>query len=171
MLYQRYNDVYKAIYRVDMPWNQYYIGPIRRMGQQPQDIDLLSDGGGSFQTTASPASSKVRIQNKSYSNSKPYREYMAYAEKMNWFAAYAETLNRVNKLFTNPDIENILRIKYPEGTYESLMGIIQKVSNKGLKNVDGLMQCLIKLLHGLLSVDWGKSYYIFKAVSFFPYIY
>ena len=33
-LYNRYNEVYKSIYRVDMPWNQFYIGPIRREGQE-----------------------------------------------------------------------------------------------------------------------------------------
>ena len=173
MLYQRYNDVYKAIYRVDMPWNQYYIGPIRRMGQQPQDIDLLADGGGSFQTTASPASSKVRIQNKKAIETQNLIEnYMAYAEKMNWFAAYAETLNRVNKLFTNPDIANILRIKYPEGVYESLMSIIQKVSNKGLKNVDGLDAIFNKatswFVVGRLGVN--PTIYLKQLVSFPTYI-
>ena len=173
MLYQRYNDVYKAIYRVDMPWNQYYIGPIRRLGQQPQDIDLLADGGGSFQTTASPASSKVRIQNKKAIQTQNLIEnYMAYAEKMNWFAAYAETLNRVNKLFTNPDIENILRIKYPEGTYESLMGIINKISKKGLKNVDGLdavfNQATSYFVVGRLGVN--PTIYLKQLVSFPTYI-
>ena len=173
MLYQRYNDVYKAIYRVDMPWNQYYIGPIRRMGQQPQDIDLLADGGGSFQTTASPASSKVRIQNKKAIETQNLIEnYMAYAEKMNWFAAYAETLNRVNKLFTNPDIANILRIKYPEGVYESLMGIIQKVSNKGLKNVDGLDAIFNKATSWFVVGRLGVNPTIFlkQLVSFPTYI-
>ena len=135
-LYNRYNTTYKKVYRVDMPWNQYYIGPIRRENQEVQDIDLLATGANSWQNTAAPGSTKVRIQNKkALATENLLESFVSYQEKMNWFAAYAPTVNRVNKLIKNPRLRKIIEINYPEGTYGAVNGIIEKIASKGLNKL------------------------------------
>ena len=135
-LYERYNTTYKKVYRVDMPWNQYYIGPIRRENQEVQDIDLLATGANSWQNTAAPGSTKVRIQNKkALATENLLESFVSYQEKMNWFAAYAPTVNRVNKLIKNPRLKKIIEINYPEGTYGAVNSIIEKIASKGLNKL------------------------------------
>ena len=136
-LYNRYNTTYKKVYRVDMPWNQYYIGPIRRENQEVQDIDLLATGANSWQNTAAPGSTKVRIQNKkALATENLLESFVSYQEKMNWFAAYAPTVNRVNKLIKNPRLKKIIQINFPEGTYGAVNTIIEKIASKGINNLN-----------------------------------
>ena len=138
-LYNRYNEVYKAIYRVDMPWNQFYIGPIRREGQEVADVNLGLDGQGSYAGMGAPDYSKVRIQNKRpVADQNLLENYVAYGDKMNWFAGYGENFNRISKLFNNPDIEKIIRTEYPEGSYDVVKGIIDRIAVKGISNQQGL---------------------------------
>jgi len=177
-LYSRYNNTYKSIYRVDMPWNQYYIGPIRRENQEVQDIDLLAtSGASSFQNTAAPASTKIRMQNKkAIATSNLLESFVGYQDKMNWFAAYAEPVNRLNKLFKNPQIEKIIKLNYPEGTYNMIMnkdsGLLTKIANKGLKNVKGMdaffNQATSLFVVGRLGVN--PTIYLKQLVSFPTYI-
>lgn len=135
-LYNRYNKTYKKVYRVDMPWNQYYIGPIRRENQEVQDIDLLAVGADSWQNTAAPASTKVRMQNKkALATENLLESFVSYQEKMNWFAAYAPTVNRVNKLIANPRLRKIIEINYPEGTYAAVNGMLKKIASKGINKL------------------------------------
>ena len=54
-------------------------------------------------------------------------------------------LNRISKLFNNPDIEKIIRTEYPEGSYDVVKGIIDKIAVKGIRNQDGLDAYLIQL--------------------------
>ena len=138
-LYNRYNEVYKSIYRVDMPWNQFYIGPIRREGQEVADVNLGLDGQGSYAGMGAPDYSKVRIQNKRpVADQNLLENYVAYGDKMNWFAGYGENFNRISKLFNNPDIEKLIRTQYPEGSYDVVKAIIDKIAVKGIRNQDGL---------------------------------
>ena len=49
------------------------------------------------------------------------RSFIAYREQMNWFAAYAPVLNRMNKLFKNPNIAEAIQSQYPSGFYKMIM--------------------------------------------------
>ena len=47
-----------------------------------------------------PDYSKVRIQNKRpVADQNLLENYVAYGDKMNWFAGYGENFNRISKLF------------------------------------------------------------------------
>ena len=42
-LYNHYNEVYKKIYKTDMPWNEFYAGRIYRENTTEEVLDLLGD--------------------------------------------------------------------------------------------------------------------------------
>ena len=134
-LYDRYNQTYRAVYGMDLPWSKDYGGQIFREGVEPGEINLLADGGGAFAGMAAPSSSKVRSKNKiPIRDMDLMRSFIAYQEQMNWFAAYAPSLNRINKLFRNPNISEAIESQYPDGFYNMILNQIDTLASKGISN-------------------------------------
>ena len=83
-----------------------YWGLLEERSQEVADVNLGLDGQGSYAGMGAPDYSKVRIQNKRpVADQNLLENYVAYGDKMNWFAGYGENFNRISKLFNNPDIE------------------------------------------------------------------
>jgi len=134
-LYERYNKTYRAVYGMDLPWSKNYGGQIFREGVEPGEINLLADGGGAFAGMAAPSSSKVRSKNKiPIRDMDLMRSFIAYQEQMNWFAAYAPSLNRINKLFRNPNISEAIESQYPDGFYNMILNQIETLNTKGISS-------------------------------------
>ena len=82
---------------------------------------------------AAPSSSKVRSKNKiPIRDMDLMRSFIAYQEQMNWFAAYAPSLNRINKLFRNPNISEAIESQYPDGFYNMILNQIDTLASKGI---------------------------------------
>jgi hypothetical protein len=172
MLYDRYNSTYKQIYGVDLPWNKHYAGYIARDGVEPQPMDMLADGNNAFRNTASPASSKVRIKNKNpIADNDLMRNYMSYQEQMNWFAAYGVNLSRIDKLFKNPNIVEVIQAEYPAGFYKMINHQIKVLSKQGVSQAQGME--LINTFTSLFVVGRlgvNPTIYLKQLVSFPTYM-
>ena len=61
-VYARYNDVYKKIYRISMPQNQYYAGRLfREAPENVKPITVLPEEKGAAYNPIAPDSTKVRL--------------------------------------------------------------------------------------------------------------
>tara|TARA_R110001592_G_scaffold68361_1_gene209544 strand:- start:2964 stop:11540 length:8577 start_codon:yes stop_codon:yes gene_type:complete len=134
-VYEQYNQTYKAIYRTDMPWNQFYAGRVYRQNEEDAEgLDLLADSN-SWITNVVAASSKARM-----SNSNPIQKVdgvdamLNYTKDMEYFSAYAESIRDINKLFTSPAIKETIQNKFGSDIYKYINDSIQKIANKGVQN-------------------------------------
>jgi len=136
MLYDHYNKVYKKIYRTDLPWNQNYAGRLYKEGTDIQPLDLLGEngefiGGGSV----TGKSTHTRTDNAS-----PIQiidgtdAMMTYLNDMEYFAAYAEPIKLVNKIFTNTDIKNAIKAIHGDDINKLINTIITRIANRGTNN-------------------------------------
>jgi hypothetical protein len=134
-VYEQYNETYRAIYRTDMPWNQFYAGRVYRQNEEDAEgLDLLADSN-SWITNVVAASSKARI-----SNTNPIQKVdgidamLNYTKDMEYFSAYAESIRDINKLFTSPAIKETIQNKFGSDIYKYINDSIQKIANKGVQN-------------------------------------
>ena len=136
-IYERYNNVYKNIYRTDLPWNKLYSGRIYREGIAEKDndnVDLI--GSSNIYKTNVGSSSLLGRQ----ASNKPIRPMSgnsvlnSYLTDMNYFAAYAENVRDVNKIFTNPLIQDAIRSTKGEDYNFLINNIIQKIATRGLSD-------------------------------------
>ena len=136
MLYDHYNKVYNKIYRTDLPWNQNYAGRLYKEGTDIQPLDLLGEngefiGGGSV----TGKSTHTRTDNAS-----PIQiidgtdAMMTYLNDMEYFAAYAEPIKLVNKIFTNTDIKNAIKAIHGDDINKLINTIITRIANRGTNN-------------------------------------
>ena len=143
LLYERYNEMYRKVYRTDMPWNKYYAGRIYRdfdsaqkMEAQDAGIDLIANMS-SFMQIASPGSTKLRQKTKT-----PIKDMdmmvalLNYMAEMNHFAAYGEVITDMNKLFENKDIKKIITANYGAPVNRYIKDVIQKLANRGISKGD-----------------------------------
>ena len=138
-LYESYNEAYKKVYRTSLPWNRFYAGRIYREGIDASDApNILSNAKGSYKGFASPASTKIRIQ-----NSKPIADIdqmsglMTYVNDMNYFAAMGSPLNDVSKLFGNSHIREAIINNYGTAAMNSIDKMIETLSNRGVSQEYG----------------------------------
>ena len=63
-VYPYYNQVYKKIYRTNIPYNRFYSGPLRRQGENIENpgVNLLSDRK-SFNTAITSNYTKEKVSN------------------------------------------------------------------------------------------------------------
>jgi hypothetical protein len=132
-LYEYYNDVYKRIYRTNMPWNKFYAGMLYKEGGLVEPLDLLSNN--SIRNTSVGASStKSRTENDlSIAEIDGTDALTTYLRDMEYFAAYAETIRDVNKLFTNNYIKSAIIDIHGKATMQLITDSIQKIANKGTR--------------------------------------
>ena len=136
-VYDYYNSVYKRIYRTDMPQTQNYAGRIFRTEGEPEAVDLLADRS-TFNTSVTSPSILLRTN--------PATEILAmnltdalvsYTRDMEYFAAYAESIRDINKIFTNPFIEEAIRRIHGNTTYDAIDNVFKSIAAKGPQRSKG----------------------------------
>ena len=133
-MYPYYNKVYKEIYRTNMPWNEFYAGRIYREGVTPEELDLLGDKS-VFRTSVGSASTKSRVNSKLPIQKMDGTDALiSYVNDMEYFAAYAETIRDINKLFTNQYLKAAIKNLHGDKTFTYIQKAIQKIANKGVRS-------------------------------------
>jgi uncharacterized short protein YbdD (DUF466 family) len=154
-LYNHYNEVYKKIYRTDMPWNQNYAGRIATEGDTYEGIDLLGNRGIDMGIDADGKSTHMRTQ-----NSNPIKELdgtdalFSYLSDMEYFAAYAENINFINKLLiTNKDISKAIETLHGKDLNEVIKSAIESVANRGKKKGAGRFGAVVDMMNTVFIVS------------------
>ncbi len=139
-MYETYNEAYKKVYRTTLPWNANYAGRIYREGlEQTEKVDLLSKGKGAYKGMAAPDSSKIRMKNKvAIADVDQMNALLTYVNDMNWFAAMAEPINDLSKMFNNVSVRRAITDAYGEGGMINVNNMIEKIANRGVKSETGL---------------------------------
>ena len=130
-LYKHYNKTYKAIYRTNMPWNQFYAGRIYREGVEMEVLDLLSNES-VYNTSVGAASTKARVDNALKITPMNGTDALAsYLKDMEYFAAYAENIRDINKMFNNKYVRDAITTIHGKTVMSLIDNAIQKIANKG----------------------------------------
>tara|TARA_R110000751_G_scaffold92044_1_gene180280 strand:+ start:44 stop:8305 length:8262 start_codon:yes stop_codon:yes gene_type:complete len=137
LLYNHYNQAYKDIYRIEMPYNVNYAGMVYRDGIEPEGIDLLA-GITQYHNAVSANSTKMRENNKlAIKDVDGTDALFTYMRDMEYFAAYARPVTDIDKLFTNKVIKGTIENLYGRPTMEAIETMIKKIANKGMSKADG----------------------------------
>tara|TARA_R110000751_G_scaffold306561_1_gene425534 strand:+ start:8 stop:4636 length:4629 start_codon:yes stop_codon:yes gene_type:complete len=142
-VYEHYNEVYKKIYRTDMPWNEFYAGRIYRTGKEGkgfENVDVLNLRGSEtqFGTSVGSSSTKSRVDSDTpiaYMDGND--ALMSYITDMEWFAAYAENVRDISKLMNNTDIKKTIEIKHGSDMNELIDTQINRIATRGINTSDG----------------------------------
>ena len=139
-MYETYNEAYKKVYRTTLPWNANYAGRIYREGlEQSEKIDLLSKGKGAYKGMAAPDSSKIRMKNEvAIADVDQMNALLTYVNDMNWFAAMAEPINDLSKMFNNVSVKRAITDAYGKDGMTNINNLIEKIANRGVKSETGL---------------------------------
>ena len=133
-LYGHYNNVYRKIYKTNMPQNENYAGRIYRKGVEPEALDLLGDKT-IFNTAVGAASIKSRVDNDNEIEKFDGNiALFSYVRDMEYFAAYAEAIRRMNRMFNNKYISSAIKRIHGKGTYQLIEDSITKIANQGSRN-------------------------------------
>lgn len=133
-VYERYNDVYKEIYRTNMPWNSQYAGRLMREGTNDDDaLSMLDQTSSEYRTAIGSASSKLRVKNKKAVMTVDGDNMLArYTDDMEYFRAYAENMRDITKFYNNPLIEKAIVATSGQEVYDVIKGQFDKVLNRKL---------------------------------------
>jgi hypothetical protein len=135
-LYPHYNKTYRKIYRTNMPQNEHYAGTLYREGVKSEPVDLLS-GDNQFYTSIGESSTIARVKNTNPIQSMIGTDaLMTYVTDMEYFAAMAEPLRDIDKLFTNDHIKKAIVSIHGKNTYSLIKSAIQKLANRGVRSHD-----------------------------------
>lgn len=132
-VYSRYNDVYKNIYRTAMPQNQYYAGRLFR--EAPEDAEPITvlpvDKNGAYNPIA-PESTKARLaSDKGIYFADGDNAMVNYMRDMEYFAAYAETIRDIHKVFSDKAMKGAIAELHGENINDYINNAIKKIANKG----------------------------------------
>jgi hypothetical protein len=137
-LYDRYNEVYRRLYKTNMPWNEFYAGRIYREAGDSNPIDLLATDPAAFRSAVGANSTKVRVQNANPIKDMYGTDVLAsYLNDMEYFAAYAEPVNQISGFITHPTTKKAIIAKGGDEIYNSLNNAIKKVANRGTSEFRG----------------------------------
>ena len=131
-LYPHYNEVYKRIYRTDMPMNKYYAGFLSREGvTDTNTLDLIGNQG-VMTTSVGTASTKARrVNNNPIVFVDGTTALTRYMDDMEYFAAYAESIRDIDKLFRNPDIKAAIEFLHGKEVNSLITDAIAKIASRG----------------------------------------
>ena len=133
MLYPHYNKTYRKIYRTNMPQNEHYAGTLYREGIVPEPLDLLS-GKNIYNTTVGASSTIARVENTNPIKSMMGTDVlMTYITDMEYFAAMAEPIRDIDKLFTNDYVKKAIESIHGKKTYSLIKDSIQRLANRGVR--------------------------------------
>lgn len=173
-LYEAYNEVYKSIYRTNMPWNQFYAGRIYREGQEGDNTFDLLQGSNEYRTSVGGQSTKARIKNqRPIENMDGNSALNSYLEDMEYFRAYAEVMRDMNKLFENPNIEDAINKTAGSNTHRALKDMMGRIATRGVKGsesqvVNGMINNFIVSKLGFNPTIMVKQ--LTSAIAFSDYI-
>ena len=159
-VYEYYNDTYRKIYRTDMPWNQFYAGRIYREGIVDEPLDLIANA--SILRTAVGAASTLERKK----NTKPItamninNALTSYVQDMEYFAAYAETIRDIDKMFTNENTTEFLKSRYGNDINDLIKNSIQKIAGKGPQK--------FKMAR---FINWSTNAYILSKLAINPVVF
>jgi len=158
-LYPHYNKTYRKIYRTNMPQNEHYAGTLYREGVKSEPVDLLS-GDNQFYTSIGESSTIARVKNTNPIQSMIGTDaLMTYVTDMEYFAAMAEPLRDIDKLFTNENVKKAIISIHGKNTYGLIKSAIQKLANRGVRSHD-----MNKFINGMNNV------FIYSRLGFNPTI-
>jgi hypothetical protein len=173
-LYEAYNEVYRAVYRTNMPWNQFYAGRIYREGKEGDNTFDLLQGSTEYRTSVGGQSTKARIRNqRPIQNIDGNYALNSYLEDMEYFRAYAEAMRDMQKLFDNPNIEAAINKFAGSNTYRALKDMMGKIATRGIKSNES--QVLNGMINNYIVSRLGMSPSIAvkqltSAIAFSDYI-
>lgn len=172
-VYEKYNAVYREIYRTDMPWNANYAGRIHREGDADQ-VNLLENTN-QYQTSVGGGSTKVRIQNKKKIVVVDGDNNLnRYIDEMEFFAAYSESVRDINKMISNPDIRDGIIATTGKEEYQILKGQFDKIMRRNMadasevKFLNFISNAFVKAKLGLSPVIFLKQ--TTSAIAFADYV-
>jgi len=132
-LYNHYNKTYKALYRTDMPYNEFYSGMIYRENIEREPPDML---GNPFSINNSVGSSSTKARTDTNAEIKIMNavDVMAtYLRDMEYFAAYGETIRDINKMFSEPAVKDAISNIHGDYVNKLIDNMIGKIANKGVR--------------------------------------
>lgn len=131
MVYSHYNKTYQKIYRTNMPWNEFYSGRVFRDGIEPTPMDLLANSS-VYNTAVSSPSTLLRQNSKAEILAMNGTDALiTYTKDMEYFAAYAETIRDVNKIFSNKYVRSAIEEIHGAFTVKLIDEMIKKIAAKG----------------------------------------
>lgn len=134
-LYNDYNEVYRKIYRTNLPWNRKYAGRLYRVGDPSQknfDIKELLANPKAYKASIAGASTKVRVKNKRPIEIIDGMDMLySYLNDMEFFRAYAESMKDIDRFISNPDIKIAIEATSGPSMYNLLVKKLETVANRG----------------------------------------
>ena len=132
-LYDYYNAVYRKIYKADMPWNDFYAGYLRRVGDKDNPLNLIGRGA-IGNTGVGSNSSKSRVRNTNIIERVDITDSLdSYLNDMEHFAAYSETINDMHRFFENKNIKSAIESIHGERINVLISNMIEKIAEDGGK--------------------------------------
>jgi hypothetical protein len=123
-MYPIYNEVYRRVYRTDLPWNQFYAGRLYRESADGQEAPSLLEKPSEFITAVGGASTKERVRNnKAVKTMDGDKVLTSYVRDMNFFASYAESIRDIKKMLNNSTIRKAIETRVGKDIY-SLLNIM-----------------------------------------------
>jgi hypothetical protein len=130
-LYDRYNSVYRSVYKTDMPWNQFYAGRIYREGMELEPISLLGDVN-AFQNSVTASSTKVRTRNNLPIKMMHGTDVLnSYLQDMEYFFTHAEAVREIDRFVKNPMVKRAIEARGGSALWSVLDNTISEVAGRG----------------------------------------
>lgn len=133
-LYNDYNEVYRKIYRTNLPWNRKYAGRLYRVGDPSQNFDIkeLLANPKAYKASIAGASTKVRVKNKRPIEIIDGMDMLySYLNDMEFFRAYAESMKDIDRFISNPDIKLAIEATSGPSMYNLLVKKLETIANRG----------------------------------------
>lgn len=160
-LYKHYNEVYKKIYRTNMPWNKFYAGMLYRDGDKTDAgvLNMLGEGN-PYQTSVGAGSTIARQKNsKAILDMDGTDALFTYLRNMEYFSAYAENIRDINKIFTNPYIRKTITRLHGKDIMGKIDTIIERVASKGIMSQQSAV-----------FINWMNNAFILSRLGLSPLI-
>jgi hypothetical protein len=126
-VYNQYNEVYKKIYRTNMPWNKNYAGRLVRDERQEQVQDVMSIQN-AYRTSVGSQSTMMRIKNKAPIKIVSGDNILSqYVDEMEYFSAYGENMRDISKMYSDPLVKKAIETFTDADVYKVLQGQLEKI--------------------------------------------
>ena len=131
-MYPIYNEVYRRVYRTDLPWNQFYAGRLYRESADGQEAPSLLEKPSEFITAVGGASTKERVRNnKAVKTMDGDKVLTSYVRDMNFFASYAESIRDIKKMLNNITIRKAIETRVGKDIYSLLNMMTDRLITDG----------------------------------------
>lgn len=153
--YDRVNPVYREIYAVDLPLNEYY-SPIAREGfAGPETFTALLDEI-AHRTSIAPGSLKSRVKNtlriKDQSDTTVLQKHIV---DMEHFINWVGKLRELKAVFGNPQVKKAIKAYYGDGMNIKISGFLEDFTRNGMSRasrVEGLDRFRANFARSVLAI-------------------